>query len=168
MKNNILIGYTVEFLAPFHFGTGLSSGSIDRLVRRDEKGYLMIPGTTMKGVLKEKVEELINKYNKFEFISEQIVNTAIKEEHLKYFINVSVSDRIFGSPCYEGMLYFDDLTMSEMSKEMVSINSEAGAMPADYLQAHQRTQTRIMRQTKTVAGGALFKSEYGNSDLSFE
>jgi len=168
MKTNILINYSVEFLSPFHFGTGLSSGTIDRIVRRDAKGYLIIPASTIKGILREKVVKLIKLYEKYDFLSEPIVRINSKEEHLNFFRRVSVADRIFGSPRREGTLFFDDLKMDETSKEFVSIKNDKNQLaPADYLQTHQRTRTRIMRATKTVASGALFKSEYGNSELKF-
>lgn len=168
MRTNVSIENSIDFLAPFHFGTGLSSGTIDRIVRRDAKGYLVIPATTLKGILREKVEKLLRICKNFNFLSEQIVNTSNKEEHLNFFRRVSVVDRIFGSPRWEGTLFFDDLKMDDMSTELVTIgNDENEYAPASYLQTHQRTQTRIMRKTKTVASGALFKSEYGNPELKF-
>jgi len=167
MKTKIAIHYSVEFATPFHFGSGLSSGSIDRMVRRDAKGYLVIPATTIKGVLREKVEKFIDICENYKIISEPIVQITNKDEYMNYFRWISVIDRIFGSPKYPGTLYFDDLKMSEMSQELVSVRKIGEPSPEDYLQTQQRTQTRIMRKTKTVASGALFNSEYGNPDLKF-
>ncbi|MFX0136049.1 MAG: RAMP superfamily CRISPR-associated protein [Candidatus Hodarchaeota archaeon] len=168
MINNILIKYSVQFLTPFHFGTGLSSGTIDRIIRRDANGYLIVPATTIKGVLREKLEILIELFKKLGFFSESFTKIFKTEEQLNFFRDTSLVDRIFGSPTKEGTLYFDDLKMSDASKELVSESLLRGEKVGDYLQTQQRTQIRIWRKLKTVSGGALFKSEYGNPQLFFD
>ena len=47
-----------NFETPFHLGTGLRRGLLDRSVCRDANDYLYIPGSTLKGVLREKCEQL--------------------------------------------------------------------------------------------------------------
>lgn len=170
MKNtiNVSIEYSIEFLTPFHFGSGLSSGTVDRTVRRDWNGYLIIPATTIKGVLRDTVDKLLNIYKHLKFFDEPVVQIFDDDDRLKLYKQSSVIDRIFGSSVNEGTLYFEAAKMCQNSVEFVSKAEGAFLAPANYLQTQQRTQTRIMRQTKTVAGGALFKSEYGNPQLIFE
>ena len=51
MQTDLLkIEYTLSFATPFHFGTGIREGLIDRTVVRDESGYLYVPGSTLKVV----------------------------------------------------------------------------------------------------------------------
>ena len=50
--DRIQIGYELEFSAPFHCGTGIRSGLIDRSATRDGGGYLYVPASTIKGVVR--------------------------------------------------------------------------------------------------------------------
>jgi len=53
------ITYEIEFFSDWHCGSGLSSGvDLDLLVIKDENGLPYVPGKTIKGLLKEAVEEL--------------------------------------------------------------------------------------------------------------
>jgi CRISPR/Cas system CMR subunit Cmr4 (Cas7 group RAMP superfamily) len=49
VNDRIHITYTLTFTTPFHCGTGLRSGLIDRTVVRDKDGYLYVPGSTITG-----------------------------------------------------------------------------------------------------------------------
>ena len=54
----INIDYQIEFETPFHFGTGLHRNLLDRSVCRDANDYLYIPGSTLKGVFRERCEQI--------------------------------------------------------------------------------------------------------------
>ena len=58
----IRIDYTLAFQTPFHCGTGIRSGLIDRTIVRDSAGFLYVPGSTLKGVLREYCEQLARSY----------------------------------------------------------------------------------------------------------
>src|SRR5437667_12848868 len=65
LKNNpdrISIEYDLTFATQFHCGTGIREGLIDRTVVRDSERYLYIPGSTFKGVLRERCEQLARFY----------------------------------------------------------------------------------------------------------
>lgn len=54
------INYTVEFFTCWHCGSGLSAGAdVDALVVRDSDGLPFIPGRTLKGLIREAVETLL-------------------------------------------------------------------------------------------------------------
>ncbi|MDD4191711.1 MAG: RAMP superfamily CRISPR-associated protein [Mangrovibacterium sp.] len=54
------IRYQITFFSEWHCGSGLTSGSdLDQLVIKDRDGFPMIPGKTLKGLLKEAAEEII-------------------------------------------------------------------------------------------------------------
>lgn len=56
MKN---INYTIEFHTYWHCGSGLSKGAdLDSLVVKDSNGLPFVPGKTIKGLLKEAVEDI--------------------------------------------------------------------------------------------------------------
>ncbi len=54
------IKYKIEFFSDWHCGSGLSAGAdVDSLVIKDKNGMPFIPGKTIKGLLKEAVENFI-------------------------------------------------------------------------------------------------------------
>src|SRR6266566_678685 len=60
--DRVQIDYTLAFETPFHFGTGTRIGLIDRTVVRDAEEYLYVPGSTIKGVVREHCEQLARFY----------------------------------------------------------------------------------------------------------
>src|SRR5438132_11898369 len=108
MQSDLLkIEYTLSFATPFHFGTGIREGLIDRTVVRDESGYLYVPGSTLKGVLRERCEQLNCFY---EGPSAREQSPHIAEVALLGLGegNPPMVTRIFGSQNTPGCLFFDD------------------------------------------------------------
>ena len=53
------IRYKIEFHTDWHCGSGLAAGAdVDALVVKDKNGMPFIPGKTMKGLVREAVEEI--------------------------------------------------------------------------------------------------------------
>lgn len=53
------IKYKIEFHTDWHCGSGLAAGAdVDALVVKDEKGMPFIPGKTIKGLIREAIEEI--------------------------------------------------------------------------------------------------------------
>ena len=71
------IDYTLEFQTPFHCGTGTRLGLIDRTVVRDHDQYLYVPGSTVKGVVREKCEQLARFYE-----MDRAVQAALSAPHV--------------------------------------------------------------------------------------
>lgn len=58
-NNSMDIKYKIEFYTDWHCGSGLSSGSdLDALVVKDKNGLPFIPGKTMKGLIREALEDI--------------------------------------------------------------------------------------------------------------
>lgn len=54
------INYKIKFFSDWHCGSGLSAGAdVDMLVVKDKKGLPFVPGKTMKGLIKEAVEDVM-------------------------------------------------------------------------------------------------------------
>lgn len=54
------IKYTIEFYSQWHCGSGLSAGAdVDALVVKDRDGMPYVPGKTVKGLVREAVENLM-------------------------------------------------------------------------------------------------------------
>lgn len=174
----IEIEYEINFDSPFHFGTGLPNGLIDRGVARDAEGYLYIPGSTIKGVLRERCEQIAELFDLDDVSSPHDELAALAN-----FNKVSIVDRIFGNRFSPGEVYFDNATMSDKwqdffrpGKESQNDDDQDNNQDEDkhddsklmHLQTEARTQTSISRILGTVREGALFQSEFGVKELTFE
>lgn len=55
------IKYKIEFYSDWHCGSGLSAGAdLDALVIKDKNNLPFIPGKTLKGLIREATEEVVN------------------------------------------------------------------------------------------------------------
>lgn len=55
------IKYQIEFLSDWHCGSGLAAGAdVDALVIKDQNNLPYIPGKTMKGLIREAAETILN------------------------------------------------------------------------------------------------------------
>jgi len=150
----VQIDYELQFAAPFHLGTGITAGMIDRTVIRDAGGDLYVPASTFKGVLREHCEKLCRFY---------LPNVQVASPHDTYAVLAqfgkapTLISRIFGSPLYPGGLRFNDARQEE---ETHNVYGE--------IQTSIATQVRIDRVTRTAANEALYTSEFGTRYLAFE
>ena len=153
-RDFINIDYHIKFETPFHCGTGLRRNLLDRSVSRDANGYLYIPGSTRKGVLRERCEQ-IARLADLRAVSPHDGQKAIAG----FRNNIDIVDRIFGSRYKPGELYFDNATMVKDHQGFF----DSIQIPQKYLhlQTEERTQTSISRVLGTVREQALFQSEFG-------
>jgi len=168
--DRLWIDYDLTFATPFHFGTGIREGLIDRTVIRDDGGYLYVPGSTLKGVLRERCEQLNCFY---EGPSAREQSPHIAEVALLGLGkgNRPMVTRIFGSQNRPGRLFFDD-AQQDIS-QIAEYNSQnprehGGHGKYKTLQVDVSTQVRMDRPTRTAVPGALYTSEYGTNDLVFK
>lgn len=152
----VQINYELAFATPFHMGTGISAGMIDRTVIRDADNYLYVPASTLKGVLREHCEQLCRFYipdAQAHVTSPHITNAALAE----YSGMPTLISRIFGSPLHPGGLRFDDAKQAQDDRHV-----------SEEIQTSVSTQVRIDRLTRTAANEALYTSEFGANFLTFE
>ena len=160
-RDFISIDYHIEFETPFHFGTGLRRDLLDRSVCRDADDYLYIPGSTLKGVLRNRCEQLAR------LVKLRAGNPHDNREAISGFCdNIDIVDRIFGSRYKPGELYFDNATMVETDRKF--FDSAQTSKRYLHLQTEARAQTSISRLLGTVREQALFQSEFGIRTLCFE
>ncbi len=162
-RDFINIDYQIQFKTPFHFGTGLRRDLLDRSVCRAANDYLYIPGSTLKGVLRERCEQLAR-------IFELSVVSPHNEREAKnrFRDDIDIVDRIFGSRYRPGELYFDNATLIEEDQKLLDSDSEQTPKRYIHLQTETRAQTSISRTLGTVREQALFQSEFGLKTLCFE
>lgn len=71
--------YKIQFHSPWHCGSGLSAGAdVDALVVKDKNGLPFIPGKTLKGLIREAVEDYVSFTNMK--LDERIIKTFGRKE----------------------------------------------------------------------------------------
>jgi CRISPR/Cas system CSM-associated protein Csm3 (group 7 of RAMP superfamily) len=149
----VQIDYLLTFTAPFHMGTGIRAGLIDRTIMKNSDGLLYIPASTLKGVVREYCERLLRFY--LPGAQEHVLNPHDANEVLIELGKAPTPvSRIFGSHLHPGGLRFGDATM----------------LRPDYkdIQSSIQQQVRIDRLWRTAVEDALYTSEYGTPFLKFK
>lgn len=164
------IDYKLTFSAPFHMGTGISAGLLDRTVIRDAHNYLYIPASTFKGVVREHCEQLFRFY--LPNMAASIASPHDLYEALADFGRPpTLITRIFGSQLYPGTLHFANAVQSEADLRVYDAAGESyeGQTAGKFtdIQTSVSTQVRIDRPTRTAVESALYTSEFGIRALTF-
>ena len=108
------IKYKIQFHTDWHCGSGLAAGAdVDALVVKDENGLPFIPGKTIKGLVREAVEEIRG------FDKKEIDDLFIKT--FGYFEN----DK---KEMYRGETFFTNATLSKEETEAIISNGAARFM----------------------------------------
>jgi CRISPR/Cas system CMR subunit Cmr4 (Cas7 group RAMP superfamily) len=169
--DRIQIQYLLTFKTPFHFGTGIRLGLIDRTVVRDSNDYLYVPGSTFKGVVRERCEQLARLYEKADTQEHELIASPHDEKMALYELGqrISMITRIFGSRNHSGLLFFDDAHQLDQ-QQYDSYDNDPGEARGKYksLQTDLYTQVRLNRPTRISIPGALYTSEFGVKELSFD
>lgn len=151
----VSLKYTLTFESAFHCGSGLPRLLIDRGIHRDSEGNLFVPGATIKGVLRDRCEQVASLFG-LSVRSPHDKNAALSEYNAP-----DLPSRLFGSRLRPGKLYFDDLRLSEEDFEFFKRSNNP------WLQITERTQVSISRYTGTAKPAMLFTSEFGVEDVCF-
>jgi len=176
-QQRIDLAYRLTFHAPFHCGTGRGLGLLDRTVQRDPVGRLRIPGSTIKGTLREACERTLalvaasvpqsvgDTAPALRADSPHDNRAALRDLHPRR----TVLARIFGSRACPGALYFEDAALSEEWRRWLDSDAVRGDVDRyRFWQVEERTQVSVARLTGTARAGHLFASEYGRPYLDFE
>ena len=170
------IAYTLAFNTPFHCGTGIRESLVDRTIVRDSAGYLYVPGSTLKGVLRDRCEQLARFYAQTE-AGKDVGMQGVPSPHDAATAlqglgksKPTMVTRIFGSQNKPGLLFFDDACQSREDQEQYDSPEEPtvkGKGKYQGLQVSVSTQVRLDRPTRTAIPGALYTSEFGNNAIIF-
>jgi len=165
--DHIQIEYDLIFDTPFHCGTGLREGLIDRTVVRDNERYLYIPGSTIKGVLRERCEQIARMY---EELKPKLIGSPHVEAMALHDLGTThtMITRVFGSQAYPGSLFFDDARQDEATKQLYGSHTKDGQRHYAELQVDLYTQVRLDRLTRTAVPSALYTSEFGMRNMIFK
>lgn len=98
----------IKFFSPWHCGSGLSAGAdSDSVVLKDSNGLPYVPGRTLKGLLREAVEE----YAAFAGLSVDFDRAFGK-----------AADASFGSVPIKGEMFFTDAVLSQRETAAIVAN----------------------------------------------
>ncbi len=170
ITDRIDIEYDLKFATLFHCGTGIREVLVDRTVMRDNQGNLYVPGSTFKGVLRERCEQLARFYEQDGQGGPLIHSPHDAKAALQGLGNSrpTMITRIFGSHNVPGRLFFDDARQAESDIRQYGSPEVDGKGKYNSLQVDVYTQVRLNRPTRTAVAGALYTSEFGISDIVFK
>lgn len=107
------IKYKIEFHSDWHCGSGLAAGAdVDALVVKDNDGLPFVPGKTMKGLVREAIEDMMS--------LKEIKEVEDKGAFVKafgYFDNKEQKER--------GDIFFTNAELSEDERKAITENNAA-------------------------------------------
>lgn len=106
--------YNILFLSDWHCGSGLSGGAeADATVIKDNQNLPYIPGKTIKGLVKEALEEIYdanpNKEENLRLMIDDLLGYEIKDKETKKAIETK-----------SGNAFFSNATLSEEEREDIA------------------------------------------------
>ncbi|QTA92058.1 RAMP superfamily CRISPR-associated protein [Desulfonema magnum] len=151
MRHNLRLDMTISFESKWHTGSGESGFLVDRLISRDARGWPYIPGSTLKGVIRENCEKLSRTLG-FPHPLDPHENDEFSEAFAPLNTLASPVDRIFGNKYESGNLFFRDARFKDEP-------------PYRFL----REQSRICcyRKLRTAKDKHLFSTQYA-APIKFE
>lgn len=73
------INITIRFFSQWHCGSGTSAGAdVDELVVKDKNGMPYIPGKTLKGLIREAVEDYVSFSSQRDVLGMLLAETSAK------------------------------------------------------------------------------------------
>ncbi|GAC1461882.1 MAG: hypothetical protein PVSMB2_25030 [Ktedonobacteraceae bacterium] len=170
--DRIQLKYNLAFMTPFHCGTDVSSGFADQTVVRDAGGSLYVPGSTFKGVVRSRCEQLARLYTLREGMqTRQRASSRDDGTPTVHAMDddVTMVTRIFGSRNRPGLLFFDDARRSEDVKQRDDGEGQLNRNRDKYRNEQTSLSMRVQvdRSTRTAVRNAFYMSEFGLRNSTF-
>ncbi len=145
MRHHIKIDLKVRFTSKWHAGSGEAGPLVDRMIRKDVRGLPYIPGSTLKGIIRENCEKLCKALGFPPPSNPHERDLTIEDTFYPLSKLKSPVDRLFGNNYQGSDLFFRDARLEDKP-------------PYHFL----RQQSRIQRYRLlgTVKDRHLFTSEY--------
>lgn len=148
------LAFTVRMLSDFHIGAGFGNTTVDSVVARDAQGLPFIPGTTIAGLLRKGLWNLL----KLDQLHAYRKCARSGNEEGPAYCTGEAQDscplcRILGTPA--------------RSKKW-QVSSGAIDDPKHRLPSVIRWRNKVNKRTRTAETRKLFNQEYAPRDLSFQ
>jgi CRISPR/Cas system CSM-associated protein Csm3 (group 7 of RAMP superfamily) len=160
-SERIEVHYRLHCCTAFHCGTGLRHGLIHRSIARDARGYLYIPGSTLKGVLRDHATSLASLLG-----LETRYPHNLGRDVSEFTDRSDIITLIFGSRFQPGTLFFDDARLCDEDRTFFRPSLDDTSFMTQ--QTETRTQVSLSRLTGTAQRKLLFSTEYGVPEVYFE
>lgn len=165
--DRIKLSYRLTFQTAFHCGTGFRAGLVHRALARDAEGLLYVPGSSLKGGLRQHATRILA------LAGLPAANPHDTGDLLHDFTaHPDPVACIFGTRYRPGKLYFDDARLCAEDRAFFRPLPEPGssAHPDRFLGDQHETRTRvsIARRSGTAQRNMVFGSEYGRAGLRFD
>ena len=145
----------IKLDAAWCVGTGMSRGLIDRTTRRNARGEVYIPASTIKGRLRNACEDVARLYCDADAQLQRCQPPA--PQNMCHGAAPCIVCRLFGSVYVGERLFFDDAVLRDDLSEIYD--------PA--AQSQPRTRVQLDRRRGVAATGHLFSTEYAEPELVF-
>lgn len=143
--------YQVQLQGPLHVGSGLDRGLVDRAILRGPDGWPFIPGSAIKGLVREQCDRIA-----------AALNLPVREPHvagadIRHLARgPTVVELIFGSRWHPGTLGFSD-ALATAERTPRSLDALVFA----------RTRVSLSRRTGAAQRQLLYTTEYVAPAVTF-
>jgi len=146
MRHHIRLDLTIRFESKWRIGSGEGSLLVDRLITKDARNQPYIPGSTLKGLVRESCEKLSRTLG-FEFppADPHQKDLRLQDAFKPLDAHRSPVDRLFGTVYQGGDLYFRNVSLKQ---------------DAPYRAIGNQSRVCKDRILGTAKKGHLFSSEY--------
>ncbi len=160
----MMYNISIEFSSPLHIGSGMGLGKlIDLRIVRDAKNNIYLPGSTVKGVLRNACNRIAGE-NPSEFNSRPPCSGKDSEGICKQE-PFCIICTLFGTPFIEGKFRFFDLYLEVDDLVYQNILK---ADPSKIYPAQIKTSTKISRYFRTVSPKQLYSYETTPKNVIFK
>jgi len=163
---NAAITYNVDFKSDYHIGSGFGiAGVVDDTLVKDAKGRLLIPGKTLKGIIRDACEDLVNAFHIPELVCNGTVANGGKMCGVNRSGNTCLLCLIFGSEAIPSHFRFQSARRRDAVGDLMGEEEMSSALQAlSRIEAHNC----IDRDTGTATEKLLFAYELGRKTESYE
>jgi CRISPR/Cas system CSM-associated protein Csm3 (group 7 of RAMP superfamily) len=154
------IPLTIEVGGPLHIGAGHGRGLLNRTVVKTQTGQVYIPGSSLRGVLRDAAEQLARA------LELKVCGAPAPDNMCGKQGALCLVCRLFGSPGRESHLIVDDALLR--GDLQGALRSKKGEAYVPFGQTTQRTQVQLSRLRGLAREGRLFSSEFATTGLIFE
>ena len=162
-NQRIDLHYRLYFSSAFHFGTGMRAGLVQRAIARRRDGMPYVPGSTLKGVLRDHATQIARMLN----TPARMPHAEGEEDVGEFSRDADLVASIFGSRVRPGTLSFDDAALCREDQQLLTVG-EGNQQRLILAPSETRTRVSMSRRLGTARSGLLFTSEYGLGDLRFD
>lgn len=146
--HRIRLELSIEMSSRWHTGAGEGSLNVDRMIRRDCAGRPFVPGSTLKGIVRENCERLARTFGFPAPLDPHSVAIRDKAAFGPLREVFSPIEALFGTKYEGGELFFRDARMAPDTESNAPL---------------ELARTSMSRGLRTVRKSHLFTSEYAGS-----